>query len=124
MTTAALHRPRFTHVHALRWLARLTSLASIGLLAAFAFGEPGTPTAREWLVLAFFPGGVVLGMVLGWWRELIGGTVAVLSLAAFYACMFALSGRVPGGPYFALFSLPGALFLAAGLAARRAAAAR
>ncbi|MBX3359784.1 MAG: hypothetical protein KF745_15315 [Phycisphaeraceae bacterium] len=107
-------------VHVLRWLARIGSLASIGMLAAFAFGggEPGVPTLRELGMIALFPVGVSLGMILGWWRELWGGVLTVLSLAAFYALSFGLTGRPPGGPYFVIFALPGVLFLACGLLAR------
>jgi hypothetical protein len=100
---------------ALRWTARLTSLTSAGIVLMFAFGESGTPTAREWLLLAFFPIGLVLGMGLGWWRELLGGAVALGSLAVFYAILFAFRGSVPTSPYFAILAAPGALFLAAGL---------
>ena len=98
----------------LKWTARISSVFSLALLAMFLFGEPGAPTPGEWVALAFFPGGVALGMIAGWSRELIGGAVAVGSLAAFYVVMFALRGQAPAGPYFALFAAPGFLFLAAG----------
>ncbi|XVJ59878.1 MAG: hypothetical protein HEQ23_10930 [Tepidisphaera sp.] len=106
----------------LRWVARAASVVSIGLLAAFAFGggEPGLPTAKEWVALAFFPVGVVAGMVLAWWKEVPGGLVTAASLAAFYGVMYAERGAVPGGPFFVLFSLPGLVLLVCGLLDRRA----
>lgn len=97
-----------------RWIARLSSLVSIGLLLAFLFGEDGLNlqlSATEWLGLLFFPGGVIIGMVLGWWREGWGGLIAIASLAAFYLEQYFISGRLPGGPWFILFSLPGFLFV-------------
>jgi hypothetical protein len=103
-------------VLALRWLARLGSLASLGVIAAFLMGEWGVPTASQWVAMAFFPLGVCAGMVIGWWRPVAGGAVTVLSLGAFYAWMFARSGHFPGGPYFLILALPGAVFLASGLA--------
>ncbi len=105
----------------LRWVARAASVVSIGLLAAFAFGggEPGLPTAKEWVALALFPAGVVAGMVLAWWKEVPGGLVTAASLMAFYAVMYSGRGVLPGGPYFVLFALPGLVLLVCGLLDRR-----
>jgi hypothetical protein len=112
--------PRPAAHRLLAWAARLLSLASTGLLLAFAFGghEPGTPNAREWVLLAAFPIGVVAGMLVGWWRALAGGLLGLASLGAFYV-MAGAWGRFPTGPYFAIFALPCVLFLASGLLARR-----
>ncbi len=109
--------PRPYTLTGLRWLARITSIASIGIILMFAFGE-GTPTAREWVLLAFFPIGLAIGLLLGWWRELTGGVVALSSMVIFYALMFASSGKLPTGPYFAILAAPGLLFLLAGLWSR------
>ncbi len=51
-----------------RWLARIASLASIAMLAVFATSGGNFPTAGEWLLIAFFPVGVVVGMIVAWWR--------------------------------------------------------
>lgn len=119
---AARHTTDPWAIVALRWTARILSVASIGLLGAFVFGprERAMPTPNEWLVLAFFPFGVVLGMVVGWWRELLGGIITLVGLVGLYAWMIARDGRPPSGPYFVLFALPGLLFLACGLLTRRA----
>lgn len=98
----------------LRWIARVMSLGTIGIIGAFAFGE-GTPTKAEWLVLAFFPIGLVVGLVLAWWREIPGALLALGSMAAFYAIHFAARGTFPAGPYFAVLVSPAVVFLAAGL---------
>jgi hypothetical protein len=105
----------------IRWIARLTSLGTIAVIAAFAFGE-GTPSGQDWLLLVFFPIGLLVGLVLAWRNELLGGAVALGSMLAFCAVVFAASGRMPTGPYFAVLAAPAALFLVSGLLARRAAA--
>jgi hypothetical protein len=58
-------------------------------------------------------------MLLGWRWETLGGAVTVLSLLAFYKVMYAASGRFPEGIWFALFALPGLLFLYCGLCNRQ-----
>jgi len=103
----------------LKWTARAASLASLAILAAFAFGEGGTPTLRQAVLMVFFPFGLVGGLVLGWWRETWGGALSIASLVAFYLLEAAMSGRFPGGPYFAILASPGLLFLASGLLHRR-----
>jgi hypothetical protein len=108
-----MSRPRLSTT--IRWTARLWSIATLLILAAFIFGdaESGTPTAVEWLGLAFFPGGVVVGLLIAWSRESLGGWITVLSLIGFYAWHFFISGRLSAGPYFVLLSAPGFLFLVA-----------
>lgn len=101
-----------------RWLARLTSLGTMAVIGAFAFGE-GTPTSKEWLLLAFFPIGLLLGLLIGWWRELLGGTIGVVSVSIAYSILWTKAGHSPG-PYFALLALPAALFVASGLLAKSA----
>lgn len=105
---------------ALRWVARAWGLVSAALLLAFMFGgrEHFRPTMNEALALALFPGGVVAGFALAWWRDLVGGLVTTGSLALFYLLLFAWNGRVPGGPYFLLFAAPGFLHVATALMAR------
>ncbi len=102
----------------LRWLARLGSLVSVALLLLFLVGEelhPSQLALAEVVGLLFFPIGVMVGMLLGWRWETLGGAVTVLSLLAFYKVMYAASGRFPEGIWFALFALPGLLFLYCGL---------
>jgi len=97
----------------LRWVARVWSLASLAVIAAFAFGEGGTgPTVSELVALTLFPVGVLIGLAVAWWREGIGGIIALGSLAGFYGWVTARAGHPPGGPYFLLLAAPGFLFLA------------
>ena len=105
----------------LRRIARVWSLVSIGFVLLIFVGQALTSTtqtmvaASELVGLAFFPIGVCFGAILAWRREALGGSICLLSLFAFYAWCRVATGRFPGGPYFALIALPGALFLAASL---------
>jgi hypothetical protein len=105
-----------------RWLARLTSLASVGMLSLFLFGEPfdfGRVSAREWVGLAFFPLGVVIGMIIAWWKEGVGAAISLASLMGFYAIFGWLLGSRVKGPWFLVFTLPAFLFLIAWLFSKR-----
>lgn len=85
-------------IRIIRWLARLSSLASLGLLLLIFIGEGmdlGALTSTEIWGLIFFPLGVTLGMLLGWRWEVLGGSMTVLSLLAFYKVMYAANGRFP-----------------------------
>ena len=107
----------------IRWLARLWSVASIGLILAFLVGEgfhPSQIRPSEWLGLAFFPVGITVGMVFAWWKEGLGGTITVASLAAFYVLHAATSGAMPRGLAFLTFAMPGFLFLLCSATARSA----
>jgi hypothetical protein len=100
-----------------RWLARIASLASIAMLAVFATSGGNFPTAGEWLLIAFFPVGVVVGMIVAWWREIAGGIITLLSLVAFYITLLITSGHAPTTPWFVVFASPGLLLLLCGLLA-------
>jgi len=95
------------------------SAVAVGGLFLFVWGEGGRALDAGWrekILFAFFPLGVSAGMVLGWWIEMSGGVFTLLSLAGFYAVHLAVAGHLPGGPWFAVFSLPGLLFLLAAFA--------
>lgn len=101
-----------------RWIARLSSVASLAMLALFLTDSPQGLlhlSEREAALFVFFPAGVAVGMILGWWRELPGGLVTLGSLAMFYVVHFAQVQHVPAGSWFAIFASPGLAFLLAGL---------
>lgn len=101
----------------LQWTARGLSLLSLGMLLLFMVGEGFNPfhmQPREAALSFCFPLGLMLGLALGWWRAMLGGTLGVASVLAFYLLHLAQTGRFPGGVFFALFSLPALVFLAAG----------
>ena len=101
-------------IRSLRWLARVLSLPCIGLVLLFVFGE-GFPmsafTARDLCLFLLFPLGICLGMIVAWWRDGLGGSITIGSLAAFYLMHYVLSQQFPGGFAFLLLALPGFLFL-------------
>lgn len=98
----------------IEWLARLTSIASITLLLMLFAGEglhPSRITTSEWVGLLFFPIGVMIGMVIAWWKEGVGSLVTVGSLLAFYVVYGYLMRNHLGGWAFIVFASPGFLFL-------------
>lgn len=98
----------------LRLTGRVGSLGACCLVLMFLFGgDEGRPVGQDWLLLAFFPGGVILGMLLAWRVELLGGVITLLSLCAFYVQHVMTSGRLPMGPWFVLMASPGVFFLLA-----------
>jgi hypothetical protein len=95
-------------------LARVGSIASIALLVMLFAGEglhPSQVPTKEWVGLLFFPAGVVIGMVVAWWREGVGAVVTVGSLLAFYLVYGYLMRNHLGGWAFVVFASPGFLFL-------------
>ena len=95
-------------------LARVGSIASITLLVMIFFGEgsrPGEISREEWIGLTFFPLGVVIGMVVAWWKEGVGSVLTVGSLIGFYIVYgYVLENHI-GGWWFFVFASPGFLFL-------------
>jgi hypothetical protein len=104
----------------LRWIARAASLLSIGTILLFFVGfNPGSVRPREWLGLAFFPAGVVVGMIVAWWKEGLGACITLISLAGLYAVYGWLMGSNVNGLAFIVFASPGLLFLICWLLSKR-----
>ena len=109
---------------AARWIARVWSLLSILFVFVFAVGNMARPiglrpTLHEWFGLALWPIGVGIGLVVAWYREELGGILALGCLIAFYVWNLLRSGHLPQGPFFFLTAAPGLLFLMAGLLSHR-----
>ena len=99
-----------------RWLARLTSLLSLGIVAMFLLAEPFNPRnvrGREWVGFVCFPIGVMVGLIIAWWKEGLGAAISISSLAAFYLVFGWLMGSNIHGPWFLIFTAPAFLFLIA-----------
>jgi hypothetical protein len=105
-----------------RWSARVTSLLLLGLVLVLAFGQGGPPNPFHQprpVQLEFAALGLMLlGLVIGWVREGLGGLLVLLGLAGFNAVELAVNGR-PALGAFPLFALPGALLLLSALLGRR-----
>ena len=95
-------------------LARVGSIASITLLLMLFAGEglhPSEVAPRQWVGLFFFPLGVMIGMVLAWWKEGVGAAITLGSLVAFYLVYGYLMRYHIAGWAFIIFASPGFLFL-------------
>lgn len=107
-------------VLALRWTARVWSVASVGLVLAFIVGEGFNPSGpNEWFGVLFFPVGISVGMILAWWKEGLGGSMTVGSLVAFYVVHLTTAGTLPKGWAWLAFAVPGFLFLLSSHLSRR-----
>ena len=104
----------------IRRIARTWGIASALLLLVFAFGghEHLRFSVGEAIGFLLFPVGVIVGFVIAWFRELIGGLVTVGCFFLFSLLLLAWSGRWPG-IYFILFAAPGFLHIASFILARR-----
>lgn len=100
-----------------RWSARILSIASTAMLLLFVFGEKfdaSKVTGRQWLAFVFFPLGIIVGFVVAWWKEGLGGGITIASLLIFYLIfVLLLRGDLTRGVWFLVFAIPGFLFLAA-----------
>jgi len=95
-------------------LARVGSLASLTLLILLFAGEgfhPSEISRNEWAGLLFFPIGVMIGMIVAWWKEGVGSAIMLLSLLAFYLVYGYLLRSHIGGWALIAFASPGFLFL-------------
>lgn len=95
-------------------LARVGSIASITLLLMLFVGEELNPshiTPRQWVGLFFFPLGVMVGMIIAWWKEGLGAAITLGSLLAFYVVYGYLMRYHIAGWAFIVFASPGFLFL-------------
>jgi len=107
-------------VSALRWTARVWSVATVALVLAFIVGEGDNPSGpNEWLGFLLFPFGISVGMILAWWKEGLGGSITTASLLAFYVVHLSTAGTFPKGWAWLAFAAPGFLFLLSSHLSRR-----
>lgn len=115
--------PGITAARVLLWIARLGGTLAIVPLMLIVFGERGSgPSgAREWIYLALFPFGFSAGYLLGWRWALLGGCV---SLACMLASLIVIGRMYDLAAYlfWGALSVPGVLYVIAGLKLRSAAA--
>jgi hypothetical protein len=105
----------------LRCTARFLAVFLIGLVLLFLVGDGGlnllklTPVET---VQMFFFFTTLIGLVIAWRKELLGGTISVVGILCFFTVEYVVTGRFPRGPAFYLMLLPGILFLLNGLIRR------
>jgi hypothetical protein len=97
-----------------RRAARITSPLMLGLVIAFATGE-GIPNVFKQpprVQVEFAAVGlIIVGLVVGWRWEAIGGATTIAGVALFTATELLVNRRLPG-PALWLFAVPGLLLLA------------
>ncbi len=100
----------------IRWVARIWSIGSIGLLCAFLVGEGMPPITLKSIL---FPFGVMAGLIMAWRFERMGGLLAAASIILFYAVEYLGHGSFPKGYAFILISAPSVIFAWCGFAETR-----
>lgn len=108
-----------TFEHILRFTARAASIVCMAIIFLFFLGEDlefGKLSIAEWIGFAFFPIGVLVGLVLAWEEELIGGIITLVSIGCIYLVYgWLLNSTFRIGWAFLPFLIPGLLFVAYGL---------
>ena len=99
----------------IRWTARIIALFFILIMLLIFFGqilEGGGPQIDAWIGILFMPIGVVVGLILAWKWEGLGGIVTLLSLVCFHLFLVVQEGvfRFFLFPY--LIIVPAILFIA------------
>ena len=62
--------------------------------------------------MLFFPQGVIVGFVVSWWKEGVGGLITTAILTAFYGVfVFAMNQNLNQALWFLVFASPAFLFL-------------
>ncbi len=104
------------------WIAGISGMALVLLLLAMATGDDaGEPSGvAERVYLAFFPVGFSIGLLLGWWRPLLGGTISIACMVLSQVTMVAIGRVFPLSAYmiWGVLCVPGALFVIVGLRRR------
>ena len=108
------------NLYMLRVTARVFAAACLTILFLFILGENLddllNSSINELIGMIFFPVGLIIGLLIAWRNELLGGAVALGSMSAFYLVFgWLLDGM---GWWYIFFAIPGALFFAYAIAAR------
>lgn len=71
---------------AIKSIARFWSVLSTIMILLFVFGEgldPSKLKLNEWIGFIFFPIGLLLGLIIAWKKEIIGGVISIISIVVF-----------------------------------------
>jgi hypothetical protein len=105
-------------------VAKIWSLIIMGCLVFMLIGsivspDPGDGPIKTIEIIAgvFFPVGAVLGMILSWRKQILGGVITIISMIIFSILILIPRGVdfERGAWIFILIGLPGVLFVMAGL---------
>jgi ABC-type polysaccharide/polyol phosphate export permease len=101
-------------VFSIRWFARLTGLAFLGLFLWFFINEGINDAASITLtqigLFLFVPVLFTIGLFLAFKRELLGGILIILSVIGANLVDMISSGEFPSQVEFAFLLIPGILF--------------
>ena len=100
-------------IRIIRWIARIWSIPSIVALLLPYFVEGfywlQATSLREVVGhLCFFV--ILVGLILAWFREGLGGALVATGFTIFYVTWWT-TGNSPHGPFLVLIAAPGLLFL-------------
>lgn len=106
----------------LRLTARVFAAACLAILFLFTLGENLddllNTSARDLVGMLFFPVGLMLGFLIAWRREVLGGLISFASILAHYFVYgWLLSGSLTETWWSFFFAIPGILFAVYGIAA-------
>ncbi len=107
---------KYKVINSIKWVARILSICCIGILLLFFIGEGNMSefakiSIGEWILFLFFPIGLMIGLIVSWWKEGIGGSIVVGSVILFNIVDNILSGRLKLEFEFLVFAIPGILFI-------------
>jgi len=68
-------------------------------------------TKEELVASMLFPFGFIAGLLTGFFKQRVGGYIAVVSMFGFYLINFLATGSFPQGPFFMIFTTPAILLL-------------
>lgn len=111
-------RPSLSPILRLTHAAGLICLAFLFVMVAGEILNPHAPppcTARDIVGLSLFPGMYGLGLLLAWRNELLGGSISLLGMLAFYAWHGLQDGILPRAWILPLLAPPAGLFRLHGL---------
>jgi hypothetical protein len=97
-----------------RWVTRVLGSLMALLLLTFMIGEgynPFTMQLRDALKTLLFPASVVVGLLLAWRWEGLGGVITLGGFGGFFLWERLASGHWPRGWAFHVFTAPAVLFL-------------
>ena len=101
----------------IKWIARIWSILSLAFLLLFfgasIFSSSGTDTFtfKDVFQFVFFPIGLMIGLIIAWKREGLGGIIAIASIIGFHLQMLVTHGKPDFVLLIELLAAPGILFI-------------